>query len=721
MKKIAHQIITILLFLAALPVVAQSPLSWKFSLEDAGSGEVTLVAKAAVEQGWYMYDTQIPEGGPTPTQIEFDRVEGAELVGKFQAKGVQPTVKYDDIFGMDIGSFTGTVEFVQRLKVKDKQRFAVEGSVRAQACNEQTCTPPLPVDFSFTEAQLPATLTIAPLAATQSSTSTGEGNENATTSSAAVTNASVSSVSASRILSPAEADQAALQPSGSGTTPEGAATGSTETSTMAAMEGLSLSSIDRETLWTPVIEELNTLGNEDHSKGSLWSILLKGFLWGFAALLTPCVWPMIPITVSFFLNRNKKSREKAIKDTSIYGASIVVIYVTLGLIVTAIFGASALNTMATSATFNLIFFALLLIFAISFMGAFDLVLPASWTNKMDSKVDSTSGIISLFFMAFTLALVSFSCTGPIIGWLLVDAATHGNFLAPAIGMFGFAVALAIPFTLFAIFPSWLKSLPKSGSWLNSVKVVLGFIVLAVSLKFLSVADLAAGWGLLNRDVFLAIWIVLFAMLGFYLLGKIKFKGDSDLAHVSLTRVFLAMASFIFAIYMLPGLWGAPLKPISSIVPPLSTQDFKLGDKPMSLVFDDYETGMAYAVQADKPVLLQFGGHGCVNCHKMDATVLADDKVRELIEEEFVFITLMVDERTRLPEVMEVEENGRTTKLRTVGDKWSYLQRHKFGVQSQPFYVVLDQQGKPLSPSHVFDESVDNYVMFLQTGLRNFKQ
>ena len=712
MKKTVLRAITILLFLAALPVAAQSPISWKFSLEDAGNGEVALIAKATVEQGWYMYDTQIPEGGPTPTQIEFDRVEGAEAVGKFQARGVKPSVKYDDIFEMEIGSFTGTVEFVQRLKVKDKKQFIAEGSVRSQACNEQTCTPPLPVDFSFSEAQLPATLTIAPAAA-QTPVATAEDSESVTTpsglaSSAVVSGEAVPSVAATRILSPAEAEREALQ-SASETTPEGAAA------------NLTLGSIDREALWTPVIEELNTLGNEDPTKGSLWSILLKGFLWGFAALLTPCVWPMIPITVSFFLNRNQKNRKKAIKDAAIYGASIVIIYVTLGLIVTAIFGASALNTMATSATFNLIFFALLLIFAISFMGAFDLVLPASWTNKMDSKVDSTSGFISLFFMAFTLALVSFSCTGPIIGWLLVDAATHGNFLAPAIGMFGFAVALAIPFTLFAIFPSWLKSLPKSGSWLNSVKVVLGFIVLAVSFKFLSVADLAAGWGLLNRDLFLSIWIVLFAMLGFYLLGKIKFKGDSDLAHVSVTRAFLAIASFTFAIYMVPGLWGAPLKPLSSIVPPLSTQDFKLGDKPMSLVFDDYETGMAYAVQADKPVLLQFGGHGCVNCHKMDATVLADDKVRELIEEEFVFITLMVDERTRLPEVMEVEENGKTTKLRTVGDKWSYLQRHKFGVQSQPFYVVLDQQGKPLSPSHVFDESVDNYVMFLQTGLRNFKQ
>lgn len=353
------------------------------------------------------------------------------------------------------------------------------------------------------------------------------------------------------------------------------------------------------------------------------------------------------------------------------------------------------------------------------MGAFEIVLPASWTNKMDSKVDSTSGWLSLFFMAFTLALVSFSCTGPIIGWLLVDAATYGNFMAPTVGMFGFALALSIPFTIFAIFPSWLKTLPKSGSWLNTVKVVLGFIVLAVSLKFLSVADLSSGWGILDRDVFLALWIVLFIILGVYLLGKIKLKSDSEIKYVSLTRLILAMFSFTFAVYMIPGLWGAPLKPLSSIVPPVSTLDFKLVDESMNMVFDDYETGMAYAAREGKPVLLEFGGHGCVNCHKMDATVLADDKVKNLIEDEFVFIVLMVDEKTRLPEIIEVEEAGKTSRLRTVGDKWSYLQRHKFGIQSQPYYVVLDHQGKPISPAHAYDESVDSYVEFLQTGLNNF--
>ena len=657
---------------------SQDIIKWNFDLRDKGNGEVEIVASANVEDGWYMYDTNIPDGGPNPTMIEFDEIIGAELVGEFKAIDKKPTVKYDQVFQMEIGSFTNSATFAQQLRITDKNNFSVVGNVRAQACDDQTCTPPLPVDFEFGTNDLPTTLTVVSSSQTGSIASTVDDE----------------AISSDVII---EDSQTALE----------------------ANQTTSRVSID--VLWTPVIGELQALSDgDDLADASLIDIFLKGFLWGFAALLTPCVWPMIPITVSFFLNRNKNSRKKAVKDASVYGLSIIVIYVTLGLIITAIFGASALNNLATSPVFNLIFFALLITFAFSFMGAFELVLPASWTNKMDSKVDSSKGWISLFFMAFTLALVSFSCTGPIIGWLLVDAATHGNFLAPTMGMFGFALALSIPFTLFAIFPSWLKTLPKSGSWLNAVKVVLGFIVLAVSLKFLSVADLSSGWGILNRDIFLSIWIVLFILLGMYLIGKIKLKSDSDLIHVSLTRLFLAMLSFAFAIYMVPGLWGAPLKPLSAIVPPLSTQDFKLVDNSMDLVFEDYEAGMAYAAQTGKPVLLEFGGHGCVNCHKMDATVLSDDRVKNLIEDEFVYIALKVDERTRLPEIIEVEDGGRTSRLRTIGDKWSYLQRHKFGTQSQPFYVVLDHEGKPLSPSHAYDESIENYVEFLQTGLRNFR-
>jgi len=676
MKKIALRLfsIGILLFLSTVYIHAQNPISWDFKLSDAGNGEVNILATATVEQGWYMYDTKIPDGGPNPTMIEFDEIRGAIAVGDFKSIDKEAKVKFDEIFQMEIGSFTNSVTFAQRLKVTDKAVFSVIGNVRAQACNDQTCTPPLPVDFTFSGSNLPATLVV-----TGSATEVISGTETA------------SLIAAEPILQ-----------------------------TESVISNVTTEPVDSDVLWTPVIEELQALSNgDDLANASLISIFLKGLIWGFAALLTPCVWPMIPITVSFFLNRNKKSRKKAIQDASIYGLSIIVIYVTLGLIITAIFGASALNNLATSPVFNLIFFALLLTFAFSFMGAFEMVLPASWTNKMDSKVDSSKGWLSLFFMAFTLALVSFSCTGPIIGWLLVDAATHGNFMAPTVGMFGFALALSIPFTLFAIFPSWLKTLPKSGSWLNTVKVVLGFIVLAVSLKFLSVADLSSGWGILDRDIFLAVWIVLFVVLGVYLLGKIKLKGDSEMKNVSLTRLVLAMLSFAFAVYMIPGLWGAPLKPLSAIAPPLSTLDFNLTGESKGQVFDDYETGMAYAAREGKPVLLEFGGHGCVNCHKMDATVLAEERVKNLIEDEFVFIVLMVDERTRLPEILEVDDAGKSTRLRTVGDKWSYLQRHKFGIQSQPYYVVLDHQGKPLSPAHAYDESVDNYVEFLQTGLRNF--
>lgn len=668
--------------LSVAQLFSQNVISWKYSLKDAGNGEVELIADATIERGWHMYDSEIPDGGPTPTSIDFDELAGAEPIGKFSAVDKKPNVKFDDIFNMQIGTYDNSVRFVQKLKITNKDAFKAEGAVRAQACDDSSCTPPIPVDFSFGAKDLPATVSIA--------AGTTQSAEKEITVAAESTQSEEESVAVEAI----EATQ--LIPA-------------------------TTVNQDAGVLWSPVVEEINAFGDKDLKDFSLWSIFLKGLFWGFAALLTPCVWPMIPITVSFFLNRNKKDRGKAFRDASVYGISIIILYVALGIIISAAFGASALNNIATSAVFNMIFFVLLLVFAISFLGAFEIVLPASWTNKMDSKVDSTSGMISLFFMAFTLALVSFSCTGPIIGWLLVEAATQGSYLSPAIGMLGFAIALSIPFTLFAIFPSWLKTLPKSGGWLNSVKVVLGFIVLAVSMKFFSVADLSNGWGILNRDIFLVIWIVLFAILGFYLIGKLKFQGDSDVEHVTIPRLFLSVFSFAFAIYLIPGLWGAPLKPISSILPPLSTQDFKLNEVTLNTVYEDYEEGMAAAAQSGKPVLLAFAGHGCVNCHKMDATVLIDEQIKGLIDNEFVYITLMVDERTKLPAIEEVQEGGKTTKLRTVGDKWSYLQRHKFGAQSQPYYVILDHAGKPLAPAHAYDESVANYAEFLETGLRNFNK
>lgn len=677
MKK---RIIFLTLFIFSLTLLsAQDEMVWNFSLEEQGNGEIALVADVKIKQGWYVYDTQIPDGGPTPTQISFDRLTGAEPVGTFQAAGKEAKVKYDEIFQMTIGTFQESARFVQQLRITDKKNFAIAGDVRAQACDDQSCTPPLPNDFSFTANDLPATVS-------ESAASPAE-----------------------TAMTPLE-----LQPAEpADNKQEGASS---------RQLSLTTGEIDSDLLWTPVIEELQAYGMKGSTAGMsmLW-ILISGFIGGLIALVTPCVWPMIPMTVSFFLKRNKRAKRRAITEALLYGAAIIIIYVLLGLLITGIFGASALNNLATSALFNLIFFALLVVFAIAFFGGFELVLPSRWTNKMDQKADTTTGALSIFFMAFTLVLVSFSCTGPIIGTLLVEAASANSILAPAIGMLGFAIALAIPFVLFAIFPSWLAGMPKSGGWLNSVKVVLGFLELALALKFLSVADLAYGWGILDREVFLVLWIVIFALLGIYLLGKIKFPGDSDIPHITIPRLFLSIISIAFAIYMIPGLWGAPLKAISAFSPPLFTQDFNLYDGEVHAKTLDYESGIAMAQQQNKPVLIDFSGYGCVNCRKMEASVWTDPRVKDLLDNEYILITLMVDDKTRLPEIIEVEENGRTTRLKTIGDKWSYLQRHKFGSNAQPYYIALDHDGKPLSPSYAYDENVERYIEFLQTGLNNFKQ
>ena len=523
--------ILVLLFILSLfsgKILADGPVSWKMSIADKGNGEIELVANATIAAGWHLYDTQIPDGGPFPTSISIDEVKGAVAVGAFHAVNSKLHKDFDKVFEMEIGYYEKTATFVQKFKITDKSKFVLKGDVRAQACNDRECTPPIPIDFSFTSGNLPATVTVSTGAATDQT------NNPQTTADTTAT-AATDSISQAETINPQDAN-----------------------------------------LWTPVIEEVKAFGAAgDTSNRSLLYIFGAGFIGGLIALMTPCVWPMIPMTVSFFLKRNKKNRGKAIKDAIIYGLSIIVIYVLLGLLVTAIFGASALNDLSTSALFNLIFFGLLVFFAISFLGAFELVLPASWTNKIDSKADSTTGIISIFFMAFTLALVSFSCTGPIIGTLLVDAASSGDIIAPAVGMFAFAFALSIPFALFAIFPSLLESMPKSGGWLNSVKVVLGFLELALALKFLSVADLAYKWGILDREVFLVLWIVIFTLLGLYLLGKLKFAHDSDLKYISVPRLFMAIISLAFAIYLVPGLWGAPLKTVSAFAPPHFTQDFNL--------------------------------------------------------------------------------------------------------------------------------------------------
>lgn len=475
-------------------------------------------------------------------------------------------------------------------------------------------------------------------------------------------------------------------------------------------------------IYEPVTDVLQAYGDVSmrQANSSLWMIFLFGFLGGLIALLTPCVWPMIPMTVSFFLKRTKKRRE-AVRDALIYGIAIIVIYLVLGVAITLLFGASALNSLSTNAIFNLIFFALLVFFAVSFFGAFEIVLPSRWTNRIDSKADNTRGALSIFFMAFTLVLVSFSCTGPIIGTLLVQAASMGQILGPMIGMFGFAIALALPFSLFAVFPHWLQSMPKSGGWLNSVKVVMAFLELALSLKFLSVADLAYGWGILDRETFLALWIVIFFLLGVYLLGKIRFPHDTPLEKIGVGRFFLAVISLSFAVYMVPGLWGAPLRAISAFSPPAYTQDFNLYEGNVHAQFDDFEEGMRYAEKQNKPVLIDFSGFGCVNCREMENNVWIDPRVKKILEQDYVLITLIVDDKTALPEPIVVDDAGKKRTLRTIGDKWSYLQRTKFGASSQPFYIPVDHNGIPLSASYKRDLNVQRYIDFLQSGLKEYKE
>ena len=574
----------------------------------------------------------------------------------------------DEMLEMEVTYVEGEASFVQTFTITEAA-YEVAGYLTYGACSDQNCMPPTDVEFSF------------------------KGQSDAVADPAAKTTENEMRPEENKI------------PSG-GKISEG-----------------------HENWWKPVVEELQSFGQDEQAAdNTLWGIFLLGFLGGFVALFTPCVWPIIPMTVSFFLKRSQDKR-KGVRDAVLYGVSIVVIYVLLGLLVTMIFGASALNALSTNAVFNIFFFLMLLFFAASFLGGFEITLPSKWTNAVDKKSESTTGLLSIFLMAFTLSLVSFSCTGPIIGFLLVEVSTTGSVVAPTIGMLGFAVALALPFTLFALFPAWLKSAPKSGNWMNCIKVCLGFLELAFALKFLSVADLAYGWRILDREVFLSIWIVLFALLGAYLIGWIRFPHDEDeyddmgevvVNHrTSVPRFFMGLASLAFALYMVPGLWGAPCKAVSAFAPPMSTQDFNLYQSEVKARFHDYEEGMAYAQANGLPVMLDFTGYGCVNCRKMEAAVWTDIKVADLLNEKYVLITLFVDDKTPLPEPIVVTENGAERKLRTIGDKWSYLQRSKFGANAQPFYVLLDNEGMPLNKSYSFNENVADYVTFLQQGLKAY--
>ena len=674
-----------LLLMIAWAAEAQilTPVKWEIKLEDSDSSVKTLLFSAKLDNGWHLYDMNLPEGGPISTSFNYETLKGAKTVGS-PVPSKKATTVYDEQFEMNLSWYAHEVSFTQKLEITNPKAFKVEGYVEFMACNDENCLPPDKESFSFNQSNINVEKTLQAMAKVEDIPA----EELADTIS---------------VVEEVSEDVSVAKPNKTADT-----------------VGTS-SSLVHSDLWEPVIEELKAFGDTTVTAAdtSWLFIFFAGFLGGLIALLTPCVWPMIPMTVSFFLKRTK-DRKKAIRDAVTYGVSIIVIYLVLGLLITGIFGASALNDLSTNAIFNIIFFLLLVLFAVSFFGAFEIVLPSSWTNKLDMKADSTTGIISIFFMSFTLVLVSFSCTGPIIGTLLVQAASMGSKVGPAIGMFGFALALSIPFSFFAVFPNMLQSMPKSGGWLNSVKVVLGFLELALALKFLSVADLAYGWRLLDREVFVVLWIVIFALLGFYLLGKIRFSHDSDLKHVSVPRLFMAIISFGFSIYMIPGLWGAPLKAISAFAPPLYTQDFSLYDNEVHAAFTDYEAGMEYAKRNNKPVMIDFSGYGCVNCRKMEASVWTNIRVKDILEKDYVLITLIVDDKSKLPEPIEIVENGKTRVLRTVGDKWSYLQRSKFGANAQPFYVLLDGDGKPLSPSYAFDEDVSKYIQFLNKGLSEFQ-
>ena len=677
----------------------QEPVKFSVKQNKVSDTELEIVFTGKVDAGWHVYSTDIPDGGPTKAELTLEKEKGVKAKGALRATGKVHRAM-DDLFGMELSYMEGTASFSQKFTITEPT-YEVAGYLTYGACNDENCIPPTNVEFAFTGH--------TELSEKTENTEHSEKTEDTEKNDVPLAEPSVDTTSVCSVDSVSSV-------------PEG-------------FEG---------SLWTPVIDELKAFGEGNQATGSSgkgWlMIFLMGLLGGFAALLTPCVWPIIPMTVSFFLKRGNSEKtegtekksiksKKGVRDAMLYGLSIIVIYMALGLLVTILFGASALNALSTNAIFNIFFCLLLLVFAASFLGGFEISLPSSWSNAVDSKATSTTGLLSIFLMAFTLSLVSFSCTGPIIGFLLVEVASTGNIVGPAIGMFGFALALALPFTLFALFPSWLKAAPKSGNWMNCIKVTLGFLELAFSLKFLSVADLAYGWHILDREVFLSLWIIIFALLGAYFIGWIRFPHDEDeydemgeviqRPRTSVTRFFLALITFAFALYMVPGLWGAPCKAVSAFAPPMKTQDFLLGQKE-TLHFEDYEEGMAYAREHHKPVFLDFTGYGCVNCRKMEAAVWTNAEVQQLMDDGFVLISLFVDEKTALPEVETVMENGEERKLRTIGDKWSYLQRYKFGANAQPFYVLVDNEGHPLAPSYSYDENIEAFKQFLKTGLKNYK-
>ena len=684
---------TLLFSLTAM--AQQNPVHFSVQQKQISPTEVEVIFTAKIDQGWHVYSTNLPADGPTSASLHVDKAEGVTPVGKLTPRGKELNV-YDKTFEMKLRYFENSVGFVQRYKITAKT-YSIKGYLEYGACNDEMCLPPTQVEFNFKgngPASAPAATPTAANAETDKTTT-------------AATDVAADGLSALTAMTADTAKKADVLP--------------VDTAGPLKQENAQVNADVN--LWQPVIKELSAFNStKDSTNSSLWSIFFMGVLGGFIALLTPCVWPIIPMTVSFFLKRAKDDRKKGIRDAVTYGLSIIVIYMGLATLVTWAFGPQKLNELATNAPFNVFFFLLLVVFAFSFFGWFELRLPSSWGNAVDNKASATTGLLSIFLMAFTLSLVSFSCTAPVVGLLLVQAATSGDWVAPAVGMFGFALALALPFTFFALFPTLLKKAPKSGSWMNMIKVVLGFIELAFSLKFLSVADLAYGWHILDRETFLSIWIVLFGLLGLYLIGKLKFPHDDpDQKAMPVPAIMLGLCSLAFSVYMLPGLWGAPSKAVSAFAPPINTQDFNLAPQTVHAAYTDYDEGMRAAAAAGKPVLVDFTGFGCVNCRKMEASVWTDSRVAEKLNKDYVLISLYVDDKTPLKQPVEVKlPDGTSRTLRTIGDKWSYLEQTKFGYLAQPFYVPLDNAGKPLNGSFSFKEDVPAYLEFLDKGLENYR-
>jgi len=684
---------TLLFSLTAM--AQQNPVHFSVQQKQVSPTEVEVIFTAKIDQGWHVYSTNLPADGPTSASLHVDKAEGVTPVGKLTTRGKELNV-YDKTFEMKLRYFENSVGFVQRYKITAKT-YSIKGYLEYGACNDEMCLPPTQVEFNFKgngPASAPAATPTAANAETEKTTT-------------AATDVAADGLSALTAMTADTAKKADVLPG--------------DTAGSVKQENAQVNSDVN--LWQPVIKELSAFNStKDSTNSSLWSIFFMGILGGFIALLTPCVWPIIPMTVSFFLKRAKDDRKKGIRDAVTYGLSIIVIYMGLATLVTWAFGPQKLNELATNAPFNVFFFLLLAVFAFSFFGWFELRLPSSWGNAVDNKASATTGLLSIFLMAFTLSLVSFSCTAPVVGLLLVQAATSGDWVAPAVGMFGFALALALPFTFFALFPTLLKKAPKSGSWMNMIKVVLGFIELAFSLKFLSVADLAYGWHILDRETFLSIWIVLFGLLGLYLIGKLKFPHDDpEQKAMPVPAIMLGLCSLAFSVYMLPGLWGAPCKAVSAFAPPINTQDFNLAPQTVHAAYTDYDEGMRAAAAAGKPVLVDFTGFGCVNCRKMEASVWTDSRVADKLNKDYVLISLYVDDKTPLKQPVTVKlPDGTSRTLRTIGDKWSYLQQTKFGYLAQPFYVPLDNAGKPLNGSFSFKEDVPAYLEFLDKGLENYR-